>query len=79
MEHNNIWVLTNGKGEFVKACATRESAKQEMENWRENCIKVGIFKEISRLDAVYYDRISFKVTDRDGKVNEMVARNTILY
>lgn len=79
METNYIWVLTNGKGGFVKACATRESAKKEMEEWRENCIKVGIFKEISRLDAVYCDRILFKVTDRDGKINEMVARQTILY
>lgn len=79
METNNIWVLINNRGEFIKACATRETAKNEMEMWRENFVKVGIFKEISTLDAVYSDRISFKVTDRDGKVVEMVARETKLF
>ena len=78
MEKNYIWVLTNGKGQFIKACATRETAKKEMENWRENLIKIGLFEEISRLDAVYCDKISFKVTDRDGKVQEISARETIL-
>lgn len=79
METNYIWVLTNNDGRFIKACATRETAKKEMENWRENFVKAGIFKEISNLDAVYYDTISFKVTDRDGKIREMNARRTILY
>lgn len=78
METNHIWVLTSGNGGFIKACATRETAKKEMEEWRENFIKIGLVN-VSKLDAVYCDRISFKVTDRNGKISEMTARETILY
>ena len=79
MERNYIWILTNNDGRFIRAVATRESAKAEMEMWRENFIKIGLFEQVSRLDAVYEDRISFKVTDRNGKESECVARKTILY
>jgi len=78
MEQNYIWVLTNGNGGFIKACANRETAKKEMEEWRENFIKIGLC-DVSELDAVYYDNISFKITDRNGKVQEMNARRTMLY
>lgn len=78
METNYIWVLTNGNGGFVKACANRATAKKEMEEWRENFIKIGLVN-VSKLDAVYYDHISFKVTDKNGKVQEMTARQTVLY
>ena len=78
METNYIWVLTNGKGGFIKACATREAAKKEMEEWRENFIKLGLV-DVSKLDAVYYEHISFKVTDRNGNVSKMNARRTVLY
>lgn len=79
MESKYIWVLTNGDGRFIKACETRETAKKEMEQWRESFIKIGLFAEISKLDAVYSDHISFKVTARYGQVKEMNARKTILY
>ena len=79
MEKNYIWVISNNDGRFIKACATRETAKMEMEEWRKNFIKAEIFLNVSELDAVYYDRITFKVTGRDGKVETMSARQTILY
>lgn len=74
MKENYIWVLTSSKGEFIKACATREVAIREMKKWRENFVSTGIFAEVSKVDTVYYDHISFKVTERDGKVREMFAR-----
>lgn len=73
-----IWILTNSKREFIKAIAKREEAIKEMEKWRESFIKIGIFNSISKIDSVYNDRISFKVTDREGKELEMVARAEIL-
>lgn len=73
-----IWILTNYKREFIKAIAKREDAIKEMEKWRENFIKIGIFNSVSKIDSVYNDRISFKVTDREGKEFEMVARTEIL-
>ena len=79
MELNYIWVITNNKGEFIKACATRENALIEMENWRNSCERVGIFANVSKVDAVYYEHISFEVTDRDGTVKKMNARRTVLY
>lgn len=79
METNYIWVLTNDNGGFIKACATRETALSEMKNWRESCARVGIFADVTKVDAVYCDRISFEVTHRDGTVRKMNARKTILY
>ena len=79
MEQNYIWVLTNNKGEFIKACATRESAVAEMEKWRNNCEHAGIFANVSKVDAVYYGHISFDLTHLDGTVNRMSAHRTILY
>lgn len=79
MENNYIWVITNSKGEFIKACATREKAIAEMEEWRNNLERVGIFANVSKVDYVYFEHISFNVTHRDGTVNKMNARRTILY
>ena len=79
MENNYIWVITNNEGGFIKACATREIALSEMENWRNSCARVGIFADVSKIDAVYYEHISFEVTHRDGTVKKMNARRTILY
>ncbi len=74
----NIWILTNGEREFVKACSTREIAKAEMERWRENIIKSELFQEVSKLDAVYAEVITFKATAIGGKEYEFYARETIL-
>ena len=79
METNYIWVLTNDNGGFIKACATRENALAEMEKWRNSCERVGIFANVSKVDAVYFENISFEVTHRDGTVKKMTARKTILY
>lgn len=79
MDNNYIWVLTNNNGVFIKACSTRETAKKEMENWRENFVKAELWKEVSNLDAVYFDKISFKVTAYNGKVAEMTARRVVLF
>ena len=78
MEHNYIWVITNNKGEFIKACATRENALAEMEKWRNSCERAGIFANVSKVDSVYFEHISFDVTHRDGTVNKMNARRTIV-
>ena len=79
MENNFIWVLTNNEGVFIKACATRENAVVEMEKWRNNCERIGIFANVSKVDAFYYEQISFEVTHRDGTVWKMEARRTTLY
>lgn len=79
MEHNYIWVITNGKGKFVKACATRENALAEMERWRNSCELVRIFANVTKVDSVDFEHISFEVTHRDGEVHKMNARRTILY
>ena len=78
METNYIWVLTNNDGGFIKACATRETALAEMKKWRESCARVGIFADVTEVDAVYYEHISFEVTHRDGTVKKMNARQTVL-
>lgn len=77
MEH--IWIITNSKGEFIKACANRENAKTEMENWRNGFEKAGIFESVSKLDAVYCDHITFDVTHRDGTIHRMTAREQLVY
>lgn len=79
MEHNYIWVITNDKDEFLKACATRENALAEMKKWRNSCERVGLFANVSKVDSVYFERISFEVTHRDGTVRKMNARRIILY
>lgn len=79
METRFIFVITNCNGEFIKACETRETAKNEMEAWRQNFINGGLVKEVSKLDAVYHGKISFKVTDRDGSIKEFEAREVILH
>lgn len=79
METNYIWVLTNDNGGFIKACATRENALAEMEKWRNSCERFGIFANVSKVDAFYFENISFEVTQRDGTVKKMTARKTILY
>ena len=79
MESKYIWVITNDKDGFIKACATRETALAEMKKWRESCAKVGIFADVTDVDAVYYEHISFEVTHRDGAVHKMKARQTVLY
>lgn len=79
MEQDYIWIITNHNGEFIKACATRENALAEMEKWRNSCERIGLYANVSKVDAVYYEHISFKVTHRDGKVKKMHARRTILY
>lgn len=71
-----IWILTNKNNEFVKACSTREIAKAEMGRWRDNIIKIGVFHEVSSLDAVFADVITFNATDRNGKKYVMYARET---
>ena len=78
METSYIWILTNGKGGFVKACSTRKAAEEAMKEWRENFIKLGLV-EVSKLDAVYYEHISFKVTDRSGNISVMNARREVIY
>lgn len=79
MEHNYIWVITNNEGNFIKACATRENVLAEMEKWRNSCERVGLFANVSKVDSVYFEHISFEVTHRDGTVKKMNARRTILY
>ena len=80
METNNkIWILKNNRGEFVKACANRKSALYEMESWRGNCVKIGLFADVTPISAVYCDEISFCVVYRDGERCKMVARETLLY
>ena len=79
MERNYIWVLKNDEHVFIKACATREMAIEKMEAWRKNCENMGVFKSVSKLSTVYYDYISFLVTDRNGKEREMTATKTILF
>lgn len=79
MESKHIWIITNDKGGFIKACETREIALSEMREWRNSCEKVGIFADVSGVDSVYYERISFEVTHRDGTVHKMQARKTVLY
>lgn len=74
-----IWVLTNDKGEFIKACAARETALSQMKKWRESCARIGIFAEVTEVDAVFAEYISFEVTHRDGSVHKMNARQTVLY
>ena len=80
MEKNykTIWVMKNAKGEFLRAYETREKALAAMKEWRDNMEHSGLFQEVSRIDSVYSNEISFKVTMRDGKVNKQVARETIL-
>lgn len=69
-----IWILTNDEGFFVNACKTRETAILEMRKWRGNFVKCGLFQEVEEVDTSYYSRVTFKVTDRRGKIREMAAR-----
>lgn len=73
-----IWVLTNHDHYFVKACATREIALAEMEKWRDNLQKCGLFEWVSEVSAAYYNQITFIVKDRFGATKEMSARETKL-
>ena len=79
METKHIWVITNNNGQFIKAVETRETAKKMMEEWRESYVKVGLFGEISKLDAVYSYKIEFIVTFRDGKKGVFTAKETVLF
>ena len=69
-----IWILTNETGHFIEACETRETAILEMRKWRGNFVKCGLFQEVEEVDTSYYSRITFRVTDRRGKIREMAAR-----
>ena len=72
-----IWILTSNR-EFVKVCSTREIAKAEMEHWRENIIKSSMYPQVSKLDAVYAEVISFESVAFNGKKYVMTARETII-
>ena len=77
--NKTIWIITNHKGEFIKAIETREDALEEMKKWRDGCEKVGLFQEVSKVDAVYCDRITFTIFDRAGEERTCRAKETILY
>lgn len=77
--NNTIWIITNYMGGFIKACATREKALEEMKAWRENFIKSGLFAEVSKIDAAYYDHITFETTDREGNTHTHVARENLVF
>jgi len=74
-----VWIITNSNGVFLRAYDSREKALDYMKMWRENMIHSGMFGEISRIDAVYYDVITFDVTMRDGTQKRQTARKHILY
>lgn len=78
MEITKIWVLLNHKGEFVKACSTREKALEAMKAWRENFIKIAPLVEVSKIDAVYEDRITFKVTGSATAPQTFIAKSVVL-
>ena len=74
-----IWVLTNHKHEFLRTCKTREIALKHMRAWRDNMLKSEMFAEVSKVDALYAEQITFNVLTREGKTMTMKAREEILY
>lgn len=73
-----IWVLKNHTGYFVKACATREIALAEMNKWRNNMAKCGLFEYVSEVSAAFYNEITFIVKDRYGATRKLIALETPL-
>lgn len=81
METNfkKIWVIMNSKGCFIRACETREKALSEMKAWRDNMANSGLFPNVSEIETVWCDEISFAVTGNDGEIRKNAAREVILY
>lgn len=78
-EISKVWIITNHKGEFLQVCATRNSAINLMAAWRENIERSGLFAEVSKIDDVYCDRITFDIKYRSGEIHTQTARETILF
>lgn len=78
MEITKIWVLLNYKDEFVKAYSTRAKALEAMKAWRENIIKIAPLAEVSEIDAVYEDYITFKVTSKTINSQTFIAKSVVL-
>ena len=74
----DIWVLTNSEGYFINAYETREKALEVITAYRNNLERSGIFAHVSKVDAVYYERITFTATDREGKQRGMRVTKTVL-
>lgn len=80
MQQNYIWVITNDADKFIKACSNRETAKNEMEKWRNDFLRTVAYPAIvTPVGEHNFDHIYFCVNYGDGTIKTYHARKVAIY